>query len=94
VAVVTYGIKGATIASESLKTILEGMKLRVAETRPSLTFKGEALTEVFLAGGQGVLGPESKKDWEGGEAKESILKAFAELVELLEAPVAEAPKTE
>jgi NAD(P)H-dependent FMN reductase len=94
IVVVSYGIKGGMSANESLNTTLVGMKLRVAKTRPSLTFRGEGMTEVFLAGGQGVLGPESKKDWEGGESRASILKAFEELVELLEAPAAEEAKTE
>jgi len=89
--IVSYGIKGATVASEALKTILEGMKLKVVSTRPSWSFQGEGMSEVMLAGGQGVLGPITKKYWEENSG-EDLLKAYGELIELLEAPAPEPAK--
>jgi NAD(P)H-dependent FMN reductase len=87
--VVSYGIQGGTIASEQVKTALEGMKLRVAATRPALAFaRGMEGGDGYAAIGKGELGEETRKAWE--EKKETVLKAFGELKELLE----EAPKKE
>ncbi|KAM0438450.1 hypothetical protein ACHAPT_001199 [Fusarium lateritium] len=80
-AIVSYGIQGGTIASEQLNRALTGMKLRVAETRPSLKFHGTHGPDLFLAMGSGGLGDDTKKDFEA-EAP-AILKAFQELKVLL-----------
>jgi NAD(P)H-dependent FMN reductase len=88
VLIITYGIKGGKTANAQLKDVLTCMKLKVVETRPQLTFRGEGMAEVGLAGGQGVLGPETKKDWEDAttESGKDILKGYGELIELLNAP--------
>jgi NAD(P)H-dependent FMN reductase len=91
VAIITYGIHGGKTSSNALKVTLEGMKLRVVETRPQLTFQGEGMEETMVAAGQGKLGPKTLKHWEE-TGPESILKAFDELVKLLEAPVSEPVK--
>ena len=89
--IVTYGIQGATHSSDSLKTILEGMKLRVVPTRPQLKFAGlPALDEVFAAAA-GSLGEKTLKGWEESEdVKNELLDGFAELVTKLEEPAAPA----
>lgn len=91
VAIVTYGIHGANLASAALEKTLSGMKLRVVDTRPALEFRGDGNAEVMLAGGQGVLGPVTRKFWEE-TAGESLLKAYAELIALLDAPAPEPAK--
>jgi len=85
--IVTYGIQGGTNASESLKTILEGMKLRVVATRPNLKFAGlPAMDEVFAAAA-GALGEKTLKSWEESEVvKKELLDGFAELVQKVEEP--------
>ncbi|RMJ16472.1 hypothetical protein BHE90_004056 [Fusarium euwallaceae] len=81
-AIISYGVQGGTLASEQLHKSLTGMKLRVAETRPSLKFHGSRGPDLLLAMGSGGLGEDTKKDIEG-EAP-AILKAFQELKDLLE----------
>ncbi|KAM6514433.1 hypothetical protein FALCPG4_015570 [Fusarium falciforme] len=86
-AIVSYGIQGGTFASEQLNKALTGMKLRVAETRPSLKFHGGNGPDLFLAMGSGGLGENTKKDI---KAKAPIiLEAFQELKELLNAEKAQ-----
>jgi NAD(P)H-dependent FMN reductase len=87
--IVTYGIQGAKHASESLKTILEGMKLRVVPTRPNLKFAGlPAMDEVYAAAA-GSLGEKTLKEWEESEeVKKELLDGFGELVAKLEEPAA------
>jgi NAD(P)H-dependent FMN reductase len=81
--IITYGIMGATNASEQLKTVLNGMKLKVVETRPNLVFHGaQAGPDLYSAMGKGELGEGSKKDWEA-EKSEELLKGYEELKELL-----------
>ena len=58
------------------------MKLRVAETRPALSFAGGHGPDLYAALG-GVLGEDTKKSWTE-EKKADISKAFAELKELLD----------
>ncbi|KAI8713728.1 FMN-red domain-containing protein [Fusarium sp. LHS14.1] len=87
VMIVSYGIQGGTFASEQLNKSLTGMKLRVAETRPSLKFHGSHGPDLFLAMGSGGLGEDTRKDIEA-EAP-TILKAFQELKELLKAEKAQ-----
>jgi NAD(P)H-dependent FMN reductase len=43
--IVTYGIHGGAISSESLKKTLVGMKTRVVETRPQLKYAGPGLDD-------------------------------------------------
>lgn len=85
VAIVSYGIFGAKNASEQVSAVLTGMKLRVAETRPSLEFVGNNKgPDLFAAMNEGKLGQESKEAWTTGEPKEQLLRAFAELQKLLQ----------
>jgi NAD(P)H-dependent FMN reductase len=93
VLIVTYGIKGGNMTSESLKTTLNGMKLRVVETRPALKYAGPGMDDMMAAAGTGNVGPNSLKLWEE-EGKEPLLKGFAELIELLETPASESAKAE
>ncbi|KAF2495897.1 flavo protein [Lophium mytilinum] len=87
--IVTYGIMGATNASEQLKAVLTGMKLKVVETRPNLGFHGAQAGPDMYGAIKGELGEASKKDWET-EKKEELVKGFTELKELLASP----PKAE
>jgi NAD(P)H-dependent FMN reductase len=81
--IVTYGIMGATNASEQLKTVLTGMKLRVCETRPALAFEnGSAGPDMYTAVATGQMGDGTKNLWDK-EKKEELLKGFGELVEEL-----------
>jgi len=91
VLIVTYGIQGGKTSSESLEKTLKGMKLRVVETKPQLKYAGPGMDDMYAATGTGVVGPNSLKLWEE-EGKEPLLKGFAELVELMEAPVSEPAK--
>jgi NAD(P)H-dependent FMN reductase len=86
VLIVTYGIMGATNASEQLKAVLTGMKLKVIETRPGLSFaNGAAGPDMYTAVGTGELGQETKDLWDK-EKKDELLKGFRELVEALKRP--------
>lgn len=89
--IVTYGIFGGASSSEALKKTLAGMKLRVVETRPQLSYFGGAGGEMLMAAGEGKLGPKTLELWET-EKKEELLKGFGELVELLETPSPEPEK--
>jgi len=80
-AVVSYGIQGGKQASEQVKTVLTGMKLRVADTRPQLVFQG---TDTFAAAGEGIIGDESRSQWTGAEVKQQLLSVFDEIKELLQ----------
>ncbi|KAF9878396.1 NADPH-dependent FMN reductase [Colletotrichum karsti] len=84
VVIVSYGIGGGNRASEQLQGTLEGMKLRVAGTRPALAFSGGPGPDFIAAMSKGELGEESRKEWEGKSA--DILKAFGELKQLLQEP--------
>lgn len=90
VLIVTYGIHGGNLSSDSLKQTLSGMKLRVVETRPMLKFAGPGREELMMAAA-GKVGPKTMEEWEE-VAKEPLLKGFGELVELLEAPAPEPAK--
>lgn len=93
VLIVTYGIMGGSVSSESLNKTLNGMKLRVVETRPMLSYAGPGMEEMFTAAGTGKVGPRSLELWEN-ESKDTLLKGFGELVELLEVPASEPAKSE
>jgi NAD(P)H-dependent FMN reductase len=83
--IVSYGITGGKIASEQVKTALEGMELNVFSTRPQLVFSKTGETpDVFTAMSQGQLGDQSREDW--AKDPSSILKAFGELEEALKNP--------
>ena len=84
--VVSYGVKGGNNSSASLKTTLEGMKLRVVKVRPALPFHGGQGPDLFAAAGKGELGEESKKAWEQ-EKKTEVLEGVAELEELMKEEV-------
>ncbi|KAF4998882.1 hypothetical protein FGRMN_2813 [Fusarium graminum] len=86
VMIVSYGILGGKTASAQLDGTLKGMKLRVAETRPALSFHGNVGPDLWLAG-EGKLGDDTRKDILA-EAP-TILTAFGELKDLMEN---EAPK--
>ncbi|KAK1992633.1 NADPH-dependent FMN reductase [Colletotrichum falcatum] len=86
-AVVSYGIFGGNSASAQAHKTLGGMKLRVAPTRPALAFAGGAGPDLTAAIG-GEIGDETRNKWEA--EKGTVLKAFAELKELLDAPPAAA----
>ncbi|KAK2044231.1 NADPH-dependent FMN reductase [Colletotrichum somersetense] len=84
IAVVSYGIFGGNSASSQAEKTLGGMKLRVAPTRPALAFAEGAGPDLMAAAGSGEIGEETRKKW--SEEKETVLKAFGELKELLNAP--------
>ncbi|KAK1584915.1 NADPH-dependent FMN reductase [Colletotrichum navitas] len=86
IAVVSYGIFGGNAASEQAEKTLEGMKLRVAPTRPALAFAGGPGPDLMAAAGQGEIGEETREKWEAEAG--TVLKAFGELKELLNAPPA------
>ncbi|KAL6910602.1 flavoprotein [Trichoderma evansii] len=86
VSIVTYGIQGGKIASEQIKTSLEGVGLRVSATRPQLSFPGGAGPEAFAAVGEGKLGDASKKEWEEKNSEE-IVQSFKEVLDALANPV-------
>ncbi|KAH8122768.1 hypothetical protein FP744_10004532 [Trichoderma asperellum] len=86
VSIVTYGIQGGKIASEQIKTSLEGVGLRVSATRPQLAFPGGVGPEAFAAVGEGKLGDASKKEWEEKNGEE-IVQSFKEVLDALANPV-------
>jgi NAD(P)H-dependent FMN reductase len=88
--VVSYGIHGGKIANEQVKGTLSGMKLKVAETRPTLPFEGGAGPDMFAAVG-GDLTEGQKKAWEEKKGDE-VRKAFGELTTLMEEVKAEKAK--
>jgi NAD(P)H-dependent FMN reductase len=79
--IITYGIHGGKHSSEALKTTLEGMKLRVAKTRPALPFHGGRGPDMFAAA-KGELGGDTKNDWEK-EKKGEVEQGLKELEQLL-----------
>ncbi|KAI1449804.1 NADPH-dependent FMN reductase family protein [Annulohypoxylon stygium] len=80
-AIVSYGIHGGATASEQVRGALSGMGLRVAETRPTLSF---SQPDIFTAIG-GRLGDATLKAWEA-EQTAAILKAAEDLKGLLLQP--------
>ncbi|KAM0350621.1 hypothetical protein ACHAPU_003107 [Fusarium lateritium] len=81
VMIVSYGIFGGNSASSQLDGTLKGMKLRVAATRPALSFHGNIGPDLWLAG-EGKLGDDTRKDILAETP--TILKAFGELKDLME----------
>ncbi|KAI5918065.1 flavoprotein-like protein [Camillea tinctor] len=84
VAIVSYGAAGGKTANEQVKGYLSGVGLKVCETRPTLAFAGGPGPgpDMFAAMGEGKIGDESRKAWEG--QAETIVKAATELKELLQ----------
>ncbi len=80
--VVTYGLFGATHASEQLQHILSKMGVRVAETRPQLGFAGGVGPDAMAAMG-GNLGQDTKSKWDAEDAGK-LVKVLDELKELLD----------
>lgn len=85
--IVSYGVMGGPKANEALKVTLEGMKLRVAETRPTLSWHGGQGPDLFAAAGKGVIGEDTLKDW-NSEKKGEVLKGVEEFGVLLQEEVA------
>lgn len=85
VLIVSYGIMGGKNASEQLKTVLTGMKLRVVETRPQLAFAGAVAGPELWSAIAGQLGELTKTAWT--EGKGDLVKGFGELLELIKTPV-------
>jgi len=85
---VTYGVMGGKSASDALKAILTGMKLRLAETRPTLAFKNGQAELPHVVGG--VLPDEVVEFWKS--QSEDLDKAYAEMTALLLAPKEEEKK--
>lgn len=81
--IVTYGIMGGNSASDQLKNVLTGMKLKVVETRPQLAFPGGP----YGASTQGAIGgkleEEAKSTW-ASEKGEDIRKGWNELLGAVE----------
>lgn len=80
--IVTYGIKGGANANGQLKTVLEGMKLRVCGVRPQLAFAGEVAGPELWSAAGGVLGELTRKAWTDDSGE--LVKGFGELLEKLE----------
>lgn len=83
--IVSYGIMGGGNASDQLKTVLEGMKLRVCGVRPQLGFKGAQKGTDMYAAMQGILGEETVELW-NAEKKGEVIKGVEELEALLKVP--------
>ncbi|KAH6869184.1 NADPH-dependent FMN reductase [Thelonectria olida] len=81
-AIVSYGNQGGIRASSQLNETLGGMRLRVAATRPALTFARDTPPDVYGAVSQGILGEASRKTW-AAEKTSELLQAFQEVKELL-----------
>ncbi|KAE9362565.1 flavo protein [Stipitochalara longipes BDJ] len=75
--IVSYGGYGGGKAAEQLKQVLQGLKMKPAETMPALVYASAEERKKAFAGQQMDL-----THW-GGE-KEVLLKAYGELVQLLE----------
>ncbi|KFY28965.1 hypothetical protein V493_02633 [Pseudogymnoascus sp. VKM F-4281 (FW-2241)] len=87
--VVTYGIFGGSMSSESLVKTLEGMKLSVSETKPQLSFPGRDennrnMSPGLMSAMSGELHETAKEEWSSGARKELILKGYGELATKLE----------
>ncbi|RFU33544.1 hypothetical protein B7463_g2824, partial [Scytalidium lignicola] len=80
VLIVTYGVKGGSLASEGLKGVLGSMKLQVVETRPQLAFEGQE----GYAASAGKLGELSLQAWKNNTT--DLLKGYEELVKLVNTP--------
>lgn len=82
--IVTYGLFGATHASDALNHILSKVGVKVVSTRPQLAFQGGVGPDAFAAMG-GNLAPDTKAKWEA-EDVEGIVKTFDEVKAILNSP--------
>ncbi|KAG4423433.1 hypothetical protein IFR04_003400 [Cadophora malorum] len=85
--IVSYGIVGGMGASDALKKTLEGMHLRVVETRVALTFpdadpENHNMSPGLIGAIGGKLIEEVKEKWRV-DSKDELLKGFGELKEML-----------
>lgn len=86
VLIVSYGIMGGSNASSTLKTVLEGMHLKVMETRPAFEFpernpEAHNMSPGLLAAFEGKLTEPVVDDWSKKTA--DLLKGYGELVATL-----------
>jgi NAD(P)H-dependent FMN reductase len=78
--IVSYGTRGGGLASGQLKQVLEGVRMKVVETRPALPFGGGNFTWTAMTKGELAEGVKERWERENGD---EIVKAFEELKELL-----------
>jgi NAD(P)H-dependent FMN reductase len=79
--IVSYGGHGGTKAAGQLRQVLQGVDMEVVEAMPGLSFPGRKVLGTAAVGGSLPLNGEGAI-W--GEEKEGILKAFKELLLLIE----------
>ncbi|KAE8333353.1 flavo protein-like protein [Aspergillus sergii] len=85
VAIISYGAKGGSNASQQLSESLRVvMKMEVMATSVLLPFAPGP--DVLSAINEGALGKDSRKAWEADGKKEEVLQAWKELKEALEQP--------
>ncbi|KAE9366810.1 hypothetical protein N431DRAFT_495199 [Stipitochalara longipes BDJ] len=80
--VVSYGGHGGGKAAVQLRGVLEGVRMGVVDTMPGLSLKGRSVLETAIVGGELKLEGEGAI-W-GEIEREEIVKAYGELVALLE----------
>ncbi|PLB44096.1 putative NAD(P)H-dependent FMN reductase LOT6, partial [Aspergillus steynii IBT 23096] len=82
VAIISYGTQGGSRANAQLSDSLElVMKLKVAPTKVLLPFAPGP--DIMTAVDEGRLGEDTLKSWDEAGKKVEILKAFAEVKEIL-----------
>lgn len=74
--VVSYGGHGGTKAAEQLKQVLQGVRMKVAETMPALEFGGRENLGRATRGEELQVGT-----WDG--RKGEVVKAYEELMALV-----------
>ncbi len=79
--IVSYGGHGGTKAAGQLRQVLQGVDMEIVETMPGLSFPGRKVLGVAAVGGDLPLNGEGAI-W--GEEKEGILRAFKELLLLVD----------
>ncbi|KFZ23248.1 hypothetical protein V502_02276 [Pseudogymnoascus sp. VKM F-4520 (FW-2644)] len=84
--IISYGVLGGNLASASLKQTLEGMHLRVMDTRPQLAFPGRDaenhnMSPALISAMGGVLDDTALSAW--ALQKGELVKGFGELKECL-----------
>ncbi|KAK6835913.1 NAD(P)H-dependent FMN reductase ntnL [Aspergillus parasiticus] len=85
VAIISYGAKGGSNASQQLSESLRVvMKMEVMPTKVLLPFAPGS--DVLSASNEGTLGEDSRKAWEADGKKEQVLQVWQELKNALEQP--------
>ncbi|KAE8344351.1 hypothetical protein BDV24DRAFT_127120 [Aspergillus arachidicola] len=85
VAIISYGAKGGSTASQQLSESLRVvMKMEVMATKVLLPFAPGS--DVLSASNEGTLGEDSRKAWEADGKKEQVLQVWKELKNALEQP--------